>query len=72
MVMKMCNDCFFNKDCPHKEIFLGIILKEYNGSLDNPYTEACCRFKARHSKGNKKPKSSGKLKLKQKYICFED
>ena len=52
----MCNDCFFNKDCPHKEIFLGIILKEYNGSLDNPYTEACCRFKERRSKGNKKPK----------------
>lgn len=69
---KICDSCFFNKDCPHKDIFLKIISKEYNNSLDNPYTNACIRFRNRHSKDNKKTNSNVNLKLKQKYICFKD
>ena len=65
--MKMCNECFFRDDCPHKDIFIKIIIEEYDNSPDNPYIQSCERFIERH----KNKKRDIKLKLKRNYTCFK-
>lgn len=66
--MMMCNDCFFKNDCPHQDIFIKLIIEEYDNASGNPLEEACKRFQERH----KDNKPNNGLKLKKKYICFDE